>query len=166
MIFIVLALMMLTACQSTLKDKSFMSLKGSAVERRVAPTVIEPRPPVMPAEVVEEEEDVEDHVYFATNQYEIDGMQRDVCVEYARHYLKHGGGRVVIDGHCDERGSRDYNMGLGMRRSAATKNMLVSAGMDASMISIRSFGKEKPIVWGSTEEAWAKNRVAIIRVVS
>ena len=65
---------------------------------------------------------------------------------------------VVVEGHCDERGSNEYNMSLGENRASIIRNYLVQSGVDASRIQTRSFGEEKPAVVGSDESAWAKNR--------
>jgi len=67
---------------------------------------------------------------------------------------------IVVEGHCDERGTVEYNLALGERRALAAKRYLVSYGIDASRISILSYGKESPVAYGSTEDAWAKNRRA------
>ena len=71
---------------------------------------------------------------------------------------------VRIEGHCDERGTREYNLALGEPRAQAVKNVLVASGIPASRISTISYGKERPIAVGSNEEAWAQNRVAITTV--
>jgi peptidoglycan-associated lipoprotein len=65
---------------------------------------------------------------------------------------------VTIEGHCDERGTREYNLALGERRANAVKNVLVALGIPAQRISTISYGKERPAVVGSTEAAWAQNR--------
>ena len=70
---------------------------------------------------------------------------------------------LVIEGHCDERGSRDYNLALGARRAIAMRDVLTANGMDANRIKTVSYGKERPIIVGSTPEAWARNRRAVIR---
>jgi peptidoglycan-associated lipoprotein len=66
--------------------------------------------------------------------------------------------RVKIEGHADERGTREYNLALGERRASATRDYLVAKGVDGSRIRIVSYGKERPAVVGSNEESWAKNR--------
>ena len=66
--------------------------------------------------------------------------------------------RVKIEGHADERGTREYNLALGQRRASATRDYLVAKGVDGSRIRIVSYGKERPAAIGSNEEAWAKNR--------
>ena len=69
--------------------------------------------------------------------------------------------RVKIEGHADERGTREYNLALGERRASATRDYLVAKGVDGSRIRIVSYGKERPAVVGSNEEAWAKNRRSV-----
>ena len=71
---------------------------------------------------------------------------------------------VTIEGHCDERGTREYNLALGERRAQAVKNVLVAMGIPASRISTISYGKERPAVVGSSEEAYAQNRRAVTTV--
>jgi len=68
---------------------------------------------------------------------------------------------IQIEGHADERGTREYNLALGERRATAAKNYLVSLGVAASRLSTVSYGKERPVDPASTEEAWAKNRRAV-----
>ncbi len=68
---------------------------------------------------------------------------------------------IAVEGHCDERGTREYNLALGERRATAAKNYLVSLGVDRSRISTISYGKEHPEVLGSDEDAWSKNRRAV-----
>lgn len=67
---------------------------------------------------------------------------------------------VVIEGHCDERGTREYNLALGDRRASAARDFLLAKGIDAARIRTVSYGKERPAMLGSNEEAWAKNRRA------
>ena len=69
--------------------------------------------------------------------------------------------RVKIEGHADERGTREYNLALGERRASAARDYLVAKGVDGSRIRIVSYGKERPAVVGSNEEAWAKNRRSV-----
>ncbi len=73
---------------------------------------------------------------------------------------------IKIEGHCDERGTVEYNLSLGEKRAKAAQDYLIGLGMNASRISIISYGKERPIDTGHSEEAWAKNRRAEFRIVS
>ena len=75
------------------------------------------------------------------------------------------GVQVVIEGHCDERGSDEYNLALGESRALAAKNYLVSLGINENRLSVISYGEEKPAVMGSDEEAWAQNRRAEFKAV-
>ena len=74
--------------------------------------------------------------------------------------------KIRIEGHCDERGSNEYNMALGERRANSAMEYLVTAGVEASMISTISYGEEKPLDTGQDEDAWTKNRRAHFRIVS
>ena len=74
---------------------------------------------------------------------------------------RHNKVNVIVQGYCDERGTREYNLALGERRANAVKEYLVSHGVDADRISTISYGKERPAVLGSNEAAWAQNRRAV-----
>ncbi len=73
---------------------------------------------------------------------------------------------LIVEGHCDERGSRDYNLALGDRRAAAVRDILVANGMSTARIRTVSYGKERPIAVGSSPEIWARNRRAMIRMLT
>ena len=73
---------------------------------------------------------------------------------------------LIVEGHCDERGSRDYNLALGDRRAAAVRDILVANGMSNARIRTVSYGKERPIAVGSSPEIWARNRRAMIRMLT
>ena len=73
---------------------------------------------------------------------------------------------LIVEGHCDERGSRDYNLALGDRRAAAVRDILLANGMSTSRIRTVSYGKERPIAVGSSPEIWARNRRAMIRMLT
>ena len=72
--------------------------------------------------------------------------------------------QILIEGHCDERGTRDYNIALGHKRAEAVRNQLARMGVDRQRITTKSFGKERPAMRGASPEAWAKNRRTIIRI--
>ena len=72
--------------------------------------------------------------------------------------------QILIEGHCDERGTRDYNIALGHKRAEAVRKQLARMGVDRQRITTKSFGKERPAVRGASPEAWAKNRRTIIRI--
>jgi peptidoglycan-associated lipoprotein len=102
-----------------------------------------------------------DRVFFDTDQYNLDDQDRATLDQQVQWLTRHTNVRVTIEGHADERGTRDYNLALGDRRANAAKNHLVARGILASRISVISYGKERPEALGSDESAWAQNRRAV-----
>jgi peptidoglycan-associated lipoprotein len=102
-----------------------------------------------------------DTVYFDTDRYNIDSQDAAALAQQAQWLSRYPNKRATIEGHCDERGTRDYNLALGERRANAAKNYLVGQGVDASRVTTVSYGKERPIALGSDEAAYAKNRRAV-----
>jgi len=102
-----------------------------------------------------------DTIYFDLDRYNIDSQDAAALAQQAQWLSKYPAKRATIEGHCDERGTRDYNLALGERRANAAKNYLVSQGIDASRLTTVSYGKERPAALGSDEGAWAKNRRAV-----
>ena len=102
-----------------------------------------------------------DRVYFDTDKYDIDSEDQSTLASQAKWLARYPQARVTIEGHCDERGTRDYNIALGERRSNSAKNALAGLGVDASRISTISYGKERPDAAGSDEQSWARNRRAV-----
>ncbi|EQB30998.1 peptidoglycan-associated lipoprotein Pal [Sphingobium ummariense] len=102
-----------------------------------------------------------DRVFFALDQYDIDAEDQATLQSQAAWLQQNPSVRVTIEGHCDERGTRDYNIALGERRANAAKNYLASLGVDPGRITTVSYGKERPAALGSDEAAWAQNRRAV-----
>lgn len=100
-------------------------------------------------------------IYFDTDRFNIDSLDADALRTQAEWLAQYPSKRATIEGHADERGTREYNVALGERRANAAKNFLQSLGVDASRLSTVSYGKERPVALGSTEEAWALNRRAV-----
>jgi len=105
-------------------------------------------------------------IYFDYDQSEIRPDQRATLQANAQFMRENGDFKVLIAGHCDERGTREYNMALGERRASATMQYLVSLGVPRSRIEIISYGEEQPAAQGSTESAWALNRRATFQAIS
>lgn len=105
-----------------------------------------------------------ERIHFAYNQFTLEDAARVTLENNAVYLRKHALENVVVEGHCDERGSDEYNLALGERRALAAKNYLVSLGIPAERLSIISYGEEKPLVAASNEEAWAQNRRADFKV--
>jgi len=105
-----------------------------------------------------------DRVLFGYDQYNLSPQAKAQVDRWAEWLLANRGARILVEGHCDERGTRDYNLALGARRSHAVKVELRARGIDDSRIETTTFGKERPAVPGSNEEAWAQNRRAVVVV--
>jgi peptidoglycan-associated lipoprotein len=101
---------------------------------------------------------VEPTIYFGLDSFGVEGQGNSVVTHYAKYLNTNPKLIVSLEGHCDERGSSDYNMALGERRSKAVKDALVMAGVQASRIRTVSFGEEKPAAEGHDEVSWSKNR--------
>jgi peptidoglycan-associated lipoprotein len=148
------AVLMLAACSST-------------------PTEPPPGPPAPPGGagmgsrniVPGSQQDLEasagDRVFFAFDRADISPEARQILTRQADWLRRYPNVAVTIEGHCDERGTREYNLALGERRAQAAKNVLVASGIPASRISTISYGKERPAVVGSSEDSYAQNRRAV-----
>ena len=99
-----------------------------------------------------------DRVFFAYNRADISAEAQQILQRQAEWLRRYGNVAVTIEGHCDERGSTDYNLALGDQRAGAVKSALVSAGVNASRIKTISYGKEKPFCNESNEACWQQNR--------
>lgn len=106
-----------------------------------------------------------DRIFFDFDQYNIDAQDQATLQSQAQWLQRNPAVRVTLEGHADERGTRDYNIALGERRANAAKNYLASLGIDPSRINVISYGKERPAALGSNEEAWAQNRRAVTVVI-
>jgi peptidoglycan-associated lipoprotein len=106
-----------------------------------------------------------DTIYFGTDKYDLDAASRATLTAQARWMLANPRVRASIEGHADERGTREYNMALGERRANAARDFLQSQGVPAERLLVTSWGKERPVAPGSNEEAWAQNRRAVTVVV-
>ena len=104
---------------------------------------------------------VPDRVFFATNESILTTKSRDSLRKQAAWLRENSGVNVVIEGHADERGTREYNLALGERRANAAKDYLMTYGVSASRISVISYGKERPVDSGSNPLAWSKNRRSV-----
>ena len=102
-----------------------------------------------------------DRVLFGTDKSDIDDKARATLRSQAEWLQRYPQKRITVEGHCDERGTREYNLALGDRRANAAKNYLAALGIDPSRITTISYGKERPEALGSDEASWAQNRRAV-----
>lgn len=105
-------------------------------------------------------------VYFDTDQFDIDTEDSAKLQTQARYFAQYSNVTFTIEGHADERGTREYNLALGERRANAAKNYLVGLGIPAERIRTVSYGKERPVALGSDEGSWAQNRRAATVVIN
>jgi peptidoglycan-associated lipoprotein len=105
-----------------------------------------------------------DRVFFAYDRADISAEAQQILQRQAEWLKRYSNVSVTVEGHCDERGTREYNLALGERRAQAVKNVLVALGIPAARLSTISYGKERPAVPGSSEEAYAQNRRGVTTV--
>jgi peptidoglycan-associated lipoprotein len=116
---------------------------------------------VTPGSIADFRQNVGDRVFFDTDMSNIREDGRQTLNRQAEWLKKYTQYKVTVEGHCDERGTREYNFALGERRANAAKQYLVAQGIPAARITTISFGKENPDPPGSDEAAWARNRRAV-----
>ena len=101
---------------------------------------------------------VPDRVFFATNETVLTTASRETLRKQATWLRKNSNVNVVVEGHADERGTREYNLALGERRANSAKDYLMTYGISSNRISVLSYGKERPVDAGSNPLSWSKNR--------
>lgn len=157
-----LAAASLAACASRPKPQPAAPAPQPPPAQEPAPYTPPPPPPVaqgpLPGSVQDFVVNVGDRVYFDTDEYSVRADAQPVLTGQAQWLNRYPAVKVRIEGNADERGTREYNLALGARRANAVRDFLIAQGVAASRIETISFGKEKPIDPGTTEEAWAKNR--------
>jgi peptidoglycan-associated lipoprotein len=116
---------------------------------------------VTPGSVADFRQNVGDRVFFDTDMSNIREDGRQTLTRQAEWLKKYTNYQITIAGHCDERGTREYNLALGERRANAAKQYLVAQGIPAQRIQTISYGKERPDPVGSDEAAWSRNRRAV-----
>lgn len=105
-------------------------------------------------------------IHFAFDRYDLSAKSREILVKNAEFIFKFPEAKIQIEGHCDERGTNEYNLALGERRAMSTKKYLLSLGVPVNRISTISYGEELPIDPRHNEGAWAKNRRAHFVILS
>ena len=139
------AMVVVAACSSNTNDQ-----QASAATTSVAP-----------GSVGDFRQNVGDRVFFDTDMSTINAEGRQTLNRQAEWLKKYGNYQVTVEGHCDERGTREYNLALGERRANAARQYLIAQGVPAARLKTISYGKERPDPVGSDEAAWARNRRAV-----
>ena len=135
-----------------------------------APRALPPAPPVargpLPGSAEDFRVNVGDTVHFAYDQYSVQDADKATLQKQATWLSRYPQVRVSVEGHADERGTREYNLALGARRANAVKEYLVSLGVSTARVETISYGKERPICTESNESCWAQNRRGVTVVTS
>src|ERR1700743_3751121 len=121
---------------------------------------------IMPGSAQDFRVNVGDTVHFAFDQYNVEDSDKSILGRQAAWLQKYPSVRVTIEGHCDERGTREYNLALGARRANAVKEFLVSQGVSTGRVETVSYGKERPMCTESSEACWAQNRRGVTVLTS
>jgi len=128
-------------------------VQAEPVEPIAAAASVEPAPPAEPALAFE-------NIHFAYDSAQLSDQAQEILTNKADYLRTHPAVTLVVEGHCDERGTQTYNQALGQRRAAAVKNFLVGLGVAADRLTTVSYGEERPIAVERTQAAWARNRRA------
>ena len=153
------AALLLAACSTKPADTGGGTSGGSTGSTTTTSTV---PAAAQPGSVQDFVTNIGDRVFFGTDRYDLSAEAQTELQKQATWLKTYPQYRFVIEGHCDERGTREYNLALGERRATAVKNYLVALGIDTNRMQTISYGKERPAVLGDDESAWAQNRRGVI----
>ena len=151
--------LVVTACTTTIKKTEVG--KYSKIESEAEVPQMQGDVYVGTDTVGELSKGVPDRVFFATNESILTTISRDTLRKQATWLRENSNVNVVVEGHADERGTREYNLALGERRANAAKDYLMTYGVSADRISVISYGKERPVDSGSNPLSWSKNRRSV-----
>jgi peptidoglycan-associated lipoprotein len=161
------------ACLSAVLVLGACTHKQEAVETAPPPAAPAPAPApapvtssVIPGSAEDFRVNVGDTVHFALDQYNVEPGDQALLTRQAEWLNRYPSVRVTIEGNCDERGTREYNLALGARRANAVKEYLVSQGVSAARVETISYGKERPVCTQSDESCWAQNRRGVTSITS
>ena len=159
----------LAACSTTPKDTADSSGSGSSssssdVSSSEEGTITESSPEsasITPGSQEDLIVNVGDRVFFNYDSADLDSDAQELLQDQVAWLKQYSDVSVIVEGHCDERGTREYNLALGEKRAQSVKNYLISLGISSERISTISYGKERPAVVGSNDGAWAQNRRSV-----
>ena len=155
----------LAACSTTPKDTADSSGSGSTSTSSDVSSSAETETTESASIEPGSQEDlivnVGDRVFFNYDSAELDTDAQELLQDQVAWLKQYSDVSVIIEGHCDERGTREYNLALGEKRAQSVKNYLISLGVSEARVSTISYGKERPAVVGSNDGAWAQNRRSV-----
>ena len=164
------AVFLLAACSTNVFDDGAMEvgpldgMNGGVIVEEDDMGLYAPEDGPVPGTQADLVVNVGDRVFFDTDSSELTMASRTSLENQAMWLGQYSHLGIVIEGHCDERGTREYNLALGERRATAAKNYLVALGVSPARITTVSYGKERPAVPGANESAWAQNRRSVTKV--
>lgn len=153
--------LILAGCQSKPKETA-----DNAPPMASEPATSAPTSSILPGSAEDLRVNVGDTVHFDYDRYDVMDSDKAVLQRQAAWLGKYPSVRVTVEGHCDERGTREYNLALGARRANAVKEYLVSLGVSAGRLETISYGKERPMCSESSEACWAQNRRGVTTITS
>jgi len=157
---IVLFALFLAACETAPKDSATSTSSTSSTSSTAAVEVLDGV--YVGSDTVEMLAiDVPDRIFFAYDSYSLTKAAQNTLEKQAKWLKANGSATIAIEGHADERGTREYNLALGDRRANAAKDYLMTQGISSSRVTTISFGKERPVNSGSNKKAWAQNRRSV-----
>ncbi len=152
-----LAAIALAACSKPQEEAGNLNTSGQQTQQTTVTDSGRPVPGSQEDLVV----NVGDRVFFGFDQYNLDAESQATLAKQAQWLKDFPANTLIIEGHADERGTREYNMALGERRANAAKNFLVAQGIAPNRLEVISYGKERPAVLGTGEAVWSQNRRAV-----
>ncbi|MCP4633364.1 MAG: peptidoglycan-associated lipoprotein Pal [candidate division Zixibacteria bacterium] len=164
-IFVIVALLSFGAICGGKKKPTLTPPKPAETPQEEVVVQEAEKPTIEPYVEPEPEPLVLENIYFDFNKHALKGDARRILQSTAEKLLDRTDARIKIEGHCDERGTEQYNLALGEKRALEAKKFLISAGVNGSRIDILSYGEERPAVLGHSENAWSKNRRGEFKVI-
>lgn len=163
-LLIALPVLAMTACSSSddAASSTGAETNNQAQQETTVATPIDENAQLTEQELKEKALRENQTIYFAFDNSTIAGDYEDMLAAHAAYLSKDASLKVTIEGHADERGTPEYNIALGERRAQAVAKYIQALGVQADQISIVSYGEEKPLVLGQSEDAYAKNRRAVL----
>lgn len=165
--FFIIILAIISSCKTNI-DKATNPKETQIIQNEIKPTPYEIIPNQEQADAINkateqeiEEIEVQDRIYFGYNSYDLNTEAKKILDTQILWLKSDESVKVILEGHCDERGTREYNIALGEKRANSVKKYLIDNGINESRLKVVSYGKERPAFFGSSEEVLSKNRRAV-----
>ena len=154
----------LAACSTTKEDAATSASGSSSSSSDSVASSDDESSSIVPGSQEDLIVNVGDRVFFGYDSAELDSDAQELLQDQVAWLKQYPDVSITVEGHCDERGTREYNLALGEKRAQASKNYLISMGIGSNRISTISYGKERPAVVGSNDGAWSQNRRSVTKV--